>query len=248
MQPSPTTWPPNAFNFWLTLLAALGAAGVEIVAAVVFISGGVASGAIDPHHPAGVGPDIALTLQVALYLPLAAYIAVILPHLSRVSLRELGLRMPGGRDIAIGLAGIVAMYVVVGLVESAAESVTHRHDTETAIALMRQLRTPVEQIIFAVIAIVLAPIVEELTFRVFLFNAISRYTPIWAAALLSGLIFGGVHVANAGQLVTIGLPLACGGIVLAYVYALTRCYWANVLTHAGFNAIGVAAVMIFHQT
>jgi membrane protease YdiL (CAAX protease family) len=248
LQPSPTAWPPDAFRASLTILAALGAIGVEIVAAVVFIGGALAAGAIDRQNPNGVAPDVALTLQIALYLPLAAYIAAILPPLSHLSLRELGLRAPTGRDIAVALAGIAAMYLLVGVVESTAEAITHRHDTETAVALMQQLRSPVERVIFVIIAVVLAPIVEELAFRVFLFNAISRYAPIWVAALISGLLFGAVHVAGAGQFTTIGLPLACGGVVLAYVYASTRCYWSNVLTHAGFNAIGVAAVMIFHQT
>ncbi len=248
LQPSPTTWPPDAFRASLTILAVLGAIGVVIVAAFVFLGSALAAGAIDRHNPNGVAPDVALTLQIALYLPLAAYLAVILPPLSHMSLRELGLRAPTGRDVAVALAGIVVMYLLVGIVESAAETVTHRHDTETAVALMQQLRSPVERAIFALIAVVLAPIVEELAFRVFLFNAISRYAPIWVAALVSGLLFGAVHAAGAAQLTTIGLPLACGGVVLAYVYATTRCYWSSVLTHAGFNAIGVTAVMFFHQS
>ena len=247
-QPSPTTWPPEAFPAVPTLLAAFGAIVVAVGALIVFIGGAMAAGAIDRHNAIGASPDIALTLQIAMYLPLAAYVAVVLPPLSHLSLRELGLRTPTGRDLAIALAGIAVMFVVVSSVESAAESITHRHDTEAAVALMQQLRSPVERLIFVLIAVVLAPIVEELVFRVFLFNALSRYAPIWVAALISGLLFGAVHVSAPGQFATIGLPLAFGGIVLAYVYATTRCYWANVLTHAGFNAIGVAAVMLFHQS
>jgi membrane protease YdiL (CAAX protease family) len=247
-QPSPTTWPPEAFPAVLTILAAFGVLFVAFVAVFVFFVSAVAAGAIDRHDPLSASPDVALTLQIAMYLPVAAYLAAILPPLAQRSLRELGLRAPTGRDLAIALAGIVVMFVVVSTIESAAESITHRHDTEAAVALMQQLRNPLERLIFVLIAIVLAPLVEELVFRVFLFNAVSRYTPIWAAALISGLLFGAIHVAAVGQFVTIGLPLAFGGIVLAYVYALTRCYWANVLTHAGFNAIGVAAVMLFHQT
>jgi hypothetical protein len=30
------------------------------------------------------------------------------------------------------------------------------------------------------------------------------------------------------------------------VYAKTRCFWANVITHALFNAVGVVGVMVFH--
>jgi membrane protease YdiL (CAAX protease family) len=246
----PTTWPPEAFNAPLTVLAAIGAIVVTIGAAMIFVGGAVAAKVIDPHNPGSAGPEVLLTLQLSIYLPLAAYLAVILPPLSHVSLRQLGFHVPSARDVAIALVGVALMYLVVGVVETAAENFTHRHDTETAVALMQQLHTPIEQITFAVIAIVLAPLVEELTFRVFLFNAFSRYTPIWAAVVLSSLLFGAVHIIGAppAQLLTIALPLACGGMVLAYVYASTRCYWANVITHAGFNAIGVVAVMVFHQS
>jgi len=248
LQPLPTTWPPDSFRAPLSLAVAIGAVGVEVVSALVFFGSAMAAGAIDRHHPYDAPADVLLTSQVAAYLPLAAYLAVLLPPLSRVSLRQLGLRMPTSRELVIALIGIVAMYFVVGTVEALAEGLTHRHDTETAVALMRELNSPVERAIFILIAIVLAPMVEELFFRVFLFNAIWRYAPFWWAAVLSGALFGLVHVTSGGQLITIALPLACGGVVLAYVYAATRCYWANVLTHAGFNAIGVTAVMFFHQS
>ena len=85
--------PPKHLAPFPTILAVLGALGVVFLSAAVFIGGGVAAGAIDPHRGIG-GADIALTLQVAMYLPLAAYVAVILPPLSRLSLHELGLRAP----------------------------------------------------------------------------------------------------------------------------------------------------------
>ncbi len=242
---SPTAWPPEAWKIPLTLLAAFGAVAVFFVSAVIFVAIAAAAKLIDPHHPV-ISADLALILQVASYLPLAAYVAAVLPPLSQVSLSTLGLRRPSGRDVAIALAGIVVMFLVVDIAGAIASELTHRHDTEAAVALLQQLHSPVEKLTFVLVALVLAPMVEELTFRVFIFNAFTRYTPVWFAALASGLLFGLVHMQSRDQFFTISLPLAVGGVVLAYVYATTRCYWANVLTHAGFNAIGLAGVLVFH--
>ncbi|MBC5803970.1 MAG: CPBP family intramembrane metalloprotease, partial [Candidatus Eremiobacteraeota bacterium] len=113
-------------------------------------------------------------------------------------------------------------------------------------------RTPGQKAFFAFDAVALAPMLEELTFRVFLFNAFSRYMPLAWGALCSGAVFGIVHAQStsgadyATQLLTVSLALTLGGIILAYVYSLTRCYWCNVITHAGFNAITVFAVIFLH--
>ena len=93
---------------------------------------------------------------------------------------------------------------------------------------------------------VLAPIIEELAFRAFLFNAFSRYASLGVAAVVSGVLFGLVHAASAQQLLTVALPLALGGVVLAGVYSISRCYWSNVISHALFNSISLVAVFVFH--
>jgi len=111
---------------------------------------------------------------------------------------------------------------------------------------LRQMKTPLQQTLFFATACVLAPMIEELTFRVFLFNALTRYVSLPAAIVVSGVIFGIVHSASLSQLLTVSVPLAIGGMVLAYVYARTRSYWASVTTHALFNSISVVAIFVFH--
>ena len=189
-----------------------------------------------------------LVAQLVTYAPLGAYLALVLPRLARVPLRDLGFRAPTASDLGVALAGTVAMWLVVSGVGSAIETLTRHHDTETAVALMAQLHTPGEKLLFFAVARALAPMIEELTFRVFLYNALTRDTSVGAAIVASGLVFGLVHALGSAssQLLTVAIPLGCGGMVLAYVYARTRCYWANVTTHGCFNAITVVAVFVFH--
>ena len=149
------------------------------------------------------------------------------------------------RDRPVGVAGL--MWIVVTGSSAAVETLSHHRDTEAAIALLKGIKTPYEKFLFVSVAVVFAPLVEELAFRVFAFNAILRWTNVPVAAVCSGILFGLVHALGAApsQLLTVSLPLALGGIVLAGIYAATRCYWASVLTHALFNSVTVVAYFIF---
>jgi len=109
--------------------------------------------------------------------------------------------------------------------------------------LFTSTHDPLLAMAFGVLAVVIAPFVEELMFRGFLFNTILRYTPVWAAATLSGIVFGLSH----GSL-TAFVPLAGSGIVLAYVYYVTGSLPASMLTHALFNAINVALIALGKAT
>jgi len=243
--PSPIAWPREAWNLPLTLLCIVGAIVIAVVSQVAYVVVEMAAGSIDTRHPV-LSADQTLIAQVVIYLPLGAYLLWLLPWLSKTSLRDLGFRKPTSRDLGIAVAGAIVMTVAVSLAGTVISALTHRQDTETAVALMQQMKTPGEKTVFFAVACVLAPLLEELAFRIFIFNALTRYLSIGAAAIASSVLFGLVHSASLAQLLTVAVPLALGGFVLAYVYALTRCYWANVTTHALFNLIGIVPFFVFH--
>ncbi|MGH7728279.1 MAG: lysostaphin resistance A-like protein [Vulcanimicrobiaceae bacterium] len=247
-QLSRIAWPPEAWNLPLTILAAFAGLIVAVAPAVVYFATISAAGGIAPADSAHVPPEQLLLAQLVTYPPLGIYLLFVVRALGHRTFAELGFRMPSARELGIGLLGALVMVLVVDLLTSALESLTHQHATETAIAILRAMHSPGQRALFALVAVVLAPLVEELAFRVFLFNAISRYASVAVAALGSGIVFGLAHAAGPNQFLTISVPLAVAGIVLAYVYAATRCYWANVCTHAIFNAVAVVAVFAFHAT
>jgi membrane protease YdiL (CAAX protease family) len=226
-------------------LCFIGVVAIALVAQIAYVLVEMGRGTIAVRHPV-LSPDQELIAQIVIYLPVGAYLLWALPALSKTSLRELGMHAPSRRDLGIAVAGAIVMTVAVSAVGSAIAALTHRQDTETAVALMQQMKSPVEKLVFFAVACVLAPLIEELAFRVFIFNALTRYLSLGFAALTSSVLFGLVHSASLAQLLTVGVPLAVGGLVLAYVYATTRCYWANVTTHAIFNAIGVIPFFVFH--
>ena len=253
--PSPIVWPAKAWNVWLTIAVAIGAVFVAFVPALGYTIFEIVAGRYDPQHMmTGANIDVTLTGQVITYLPVALYFAAVLPPLSGCTLQTLGFRMPSSRAVLAGVLGTIAMFASMSLVSAAIVSITHHQDTEIAIELLKSLQTDGQKINFILVAVVLAPMVEELVFRVYFFNFLQRYSTPWIAMILSATVFGLFHILGmpknqlGSQLLSVAIPLAVGGFVLAYVYAKTRNYWASVITHVLFNAIGVTQVLYFHAT
>jgi len=244
---SPTLWLPDAWPIGRAILVAIGIALLYVGPPSLYLIVAALFHAIDPRHPLQ-SPEQLLIAQLFGYVPVAMFVLASLPRLSRTSLGNLGLRAPTLRAIGIGALGTVVMWLLVTLASALIFKLTRRHDTENAIALLQQMKGVVDKIAFFGLACVFAPMIEELIFRVFLFNALTRYVSTTAAIVVSGLVFGLVHAlgAPAAQLVTVSIPLAIGGMVLAYVYATTHNYWANVTTHGLFNSISVIAIFVFH--
>lgn len=227
----------------MTLLAALGAAAAALLPGLAFGFYAVSAGLMPAHASlAHVPVRILLISQVVSYAPLIAYLLAVVPRLAHRSLAQLGVRRPTRRDIAAGVLGTAAMWAIVAVSSTLITAFTHEHETETAVQLLRELRTPADIFLFAAIAVALAPMIEEFAFRVFLFNAVSRHTSVRIGAVACGVLFGLVH----GTAFSVAIPLALGGMLLAFVYVRTGCYWANVITHALFNAVSVVAVLAFH--
>jgi uncharacterized protein len=96
---------------------------------------------------------------------------------------------------------------------------------------------------FALLACVLAPLMEEFVFRGFVFNALGRYLPFWPAAVLSGAAFALAHWDSSAF-----APLCAGGVVLAWVYRRSGALIGSMIAHATFNAVQVLLIVLAHQT
>jgi membrane protease YdiL (CAAX protease family) len=89
------------------------------------------------------------------------------------------------------------------------------------------------QILLIVIA---APISEEICFRGMLFGGLRERLPRFAAALLAGLIFGGLHALTG---VTAVPPLIFFGFVLALLYEKTGSILPCILLHMLNNSVAL---------
>ena len=83
---------------------------------------------------------------------------------------------------------------------------------------------------------VIAPICEETFFRGMLFGGLRRRMPPIPAALISGLVFGGLHAATGVSAIPV---LVVFGVVLALVYERTRSLVPGMILHAFNNTLAL---------
>jgi len=67
--------------------------------------------------------------------------------------------------------------------------------------------------------------------------------PVWAAAVVSGIVFGASHFAGVDFLTLIP-GLAVVGIGLALVYERRQSLLASMTAHATFNVVGLLAIAL----
>ncbi|HSJ86556.1 MAG TPA: CPBP family intramembrane glutamic endopeptidase, partial [Anaerolineales bacterium] len=95
---------------------------------------------------------------------------------------------------------------------------------------------------FFFVGALLAPVVEEIFFRGFLFQGLrARYG--WVAGmLLSSAIFGLAHLDPVSLIPTFIL-----GNLLAYLYQRSNSIWPGVILHVLVNTVGLVSVYVITQ-
>jgi membrane protease YdiL (CAAX protease family) len=99
-------------------------------------------------------------------------------------------------------------------------------------------------VLFALGAVVMAPIVEETLYRGLLFRALLRRVSPGAAVFGSALIFAAVHFLGDPNAFRSLPALAALGVVLALRALRTDSLSASILIHAGFNLTTTVLVLI----
>lgn len=86
----------------------------------------------------------------------------------------------------------------------------------------------------AVLVVVVAPIAEEFFFRGFFYRALRTSLPVWAAALIDGLLFGVIHFTSGIEAVPVLIVL---GVVFCLVFERTGSLYPVIALHAFNNMI-----------
>ena len=145
----------------------------------------------------------------------------------REVLRRLGVRRFRPSTAAKWTAAAIGVYLLFAFVYSALIVEPHQEDIADGFGPI-----PV-QVLLIVIA---APISEEICFRGMLFGGLRERLPRVAAALIAGLIFGGLHALTG---VTAVPPLIFFGFVLALLYEKTGSIVPCILLHMLNNSVAL---------
>jgi uncharacterized protein len=84
---------------------------------------------------------------------------------------------------------------------------------------------------------VIAPLGEEILFRGYFFAALRNWRGFWPAAIITGLVFGAVHIGSSPIGFTV--PLAFFGFGLCLLYQRTGSLYATIALHALNNSVAL---------
>jgi membrane protease YdiL (CAAX protease family) len=93
----------------------------------------------------------------------------------------------------------------------------------------------------AVTAILFAPVAEEIFFRGFLFTGLAKLWGIAVAVVVSGVLFGAVHLVNP-ELYRSLIPISIIGMVFAVAYLKSRNLYSAIGGHMAFNTVGMIGI------
>ena len=140
--------------------------------------------------------------------------------------------------LALALGGVTL--VVLGLLESV---LPLPKDTPFEQLFDR----PLDAYLLALIAVTLAPLMEELFFRGLMYPVVARRLGVVWGVILTALPFGLIHLPQYGWAWGAALIVFLVGVVCGAVRAVTRSVGACVLVHMGYNGTQMLiAIMMTH--
>jgi membrane protease YdiL (CAAX protease family) len=109
----------------------------------------------------------------------------------------------------------------------------------------RFFATPREAALMSIFAVTLAPLMEELFFRAFLYPVLARRWGVFAGIVLTAAAFGILHGAQLKYSWAV-LIIFLVGLVLTAVRAITKSVAASFLVHVGYN--GTLSLLLYVMT
>jgi len=144
--------------------------------------------------------------------------------------------------IVLGVIGMFVMMIAMGILYSIIGVV---EQPENQVILEMQLTGPMfDRIGLVLFAVLLAPFVEEVMFRLAAFRLLKHIPgiPIWIVILLSSLLFGSIHVLGDDWIQI--LYYAGLGIILGFIYHKSNNIIAPIAVHMVFNAFVTITMFI----
>jgi uncharacterized protein len=222
--PERPRWKP--WTAWVALIAAFG--GALMGALLVGIVGAVAGASLEDPTPAvniaaTIVQDICFVGAAVLFAGMAG----------RPLPEQFGLR-PTRVWRALGWMAVafLAFYVftVVWVAIVGADADDSKLPDELGVD-----RSTVALLAAAFLVSVVAPIAEEFFFRGFFFGALRNWKGVWPAAIITGLVFGAIHIGSAE--VALLLPLAFFGFALCLLRERTGSLLPCIVLHCANNSL-----------
>jgi len=157
----------------------------------------------------------------------------------KVSWETLGLR--GFKWGVIGLGcGLMVLSFIFNLIYGRFLAIFNLRAQVDLIPIFAKLSSPWWLLVAGV---VIAPVVEEVFFRGFLFAGLRKNYSWQKAAVISSALFALIHVQATAM-----IPIFILGYIFAYLYYRSNSIWPGILMHVTTNALGLGAAYMTAKT
>jgi membrane protease YdiL (CAAX protease family) len=236
--PAPVEPPPSGNAAWPPWSAFTALVGGVVLATIGGLIVDIPAAALGAHvNSSNLSPGLTIadtTVQDAGFIAVAVFFAQLGGR--KVSAAMFGLRATRlWRAIGL-LLGMLAVYFLLSLIWAEAFNTSKEK-------LLEQLganETTTLLVLSAALTCVIAPIAEEFLFRGYIFTALRNWRGTLPAALITGLLFGGVHAGSAPAIDL--LPLAALGFGLCLLYRATGSLYPCIAAHCVNNSIAFASL------
>ena len=173
------------------------------------------------------------------------FFVIVMPWLIkkfRTNWSEIGLtRLPKWIDILLSPAGLIVYLIFSSLLILVATQVLPWFNMNQVQDVgFNQIGQRFEYILAFATLVVIAPIAEEILFRGYLYGKLKKFVPIWAAILVTSVLFGAIHGAWNLAIDTFALS-----VILCLLRELTGNLWASILLHMIKNGIAFYILFIY---
>lgn len=166
------------------------------------------------------------------------------------SFRLIGFKKPRWRDLGLGLLMAPLYYGLFVAAVSIVGRIFHSFDiNQTQNIGFSGAHNAAQLLVTFISLVILAPLVEEIMVRGFLYSSFRKAMPKIAAMLVTSLIFAAAHLPEggaAGPLYIAALDTFILGLVLVYLREKTGSLWASITLHAVKNGVAFLALFIIN--
>jgi membrane protease YdiL (CAAX protease family) len=233
-EPSPAGPPPsNGENPVWSGWAVLQLIALTMVA--VFVSAvGLAYGAHRflyptlPFAEVATSPVISVVAQLLAYIPVFAFMVALAKRNRQVSF---------WREVKWNWPAHWASYLFAGVVLTfALQALAHYLPVPKELPIDKFFKTAKEAWLLSIFGVTVAPFMEEMFFRGFMYPALARRVGVVVAVVVTSLCFGLIHADQLGRAWGPVLVIFLVGLALTITRVVTQSVAAGALMHAGYNA------------
>ena len=140
--------------------------------------------------------------------------------------------------IRVSMLGLATLYPLIFSVQIVSEKLQGIHSNQPLVQFLMQNTSCSDRTTVTLLAVVIAPLSEELIFRGYLYGVLRQYIGVLGSTLVTSTLFAGIH-----QYIAIFPGLFLLAVGLSCFYERTGCLLVPILMHSLFNFVGIMAII-----